>query len=337
MMAAEMNETEKANMTTELNKLEKINKAAEMNKAAETDLAGAIKMRTDRMEQILRKYLPAEEGFQKIIMEAMNYSLLSGGKRLRPMLMYETYQMYGGQEKVIEPFLAAIEMIHTYSLVHDDLPAMDNDEYRRGRKTTHIVYGEAMGILAGDALLNYAFETAAGAFSCTQHPQRAAKALMILAKKSGIYGMIGGQAVDVLNEKKTRDQPEQGLDVQMLDFIYRLKTGALIEAAMMCGAVLAGASDKETAVLEQAADKVGVAFQIQDDILDVTGTLEELGKAAGSDEKNQKLTYVSLYGIAEAKKQVEKLTKEALDGMASLSVSNEFLNRLLLHLIGRRC
>lgn len=290
-----------------------------------------IKKRTEEIEQIIKKYLPAQEGLQKVIMEAMNYSFLSGGKRLRPMLMYETYRMYGGSSNVIEPFMAAIEMIHTYSLIHDDLPAMDDDEYRRGRKTTHIVYGEAVGILAGDALLNYAFETAAGAFSCGEEPQRIARAMQILSKKAGIYGMIGGQVVDVLNENNP------AVNGEMLEFIYRLKTGALIEAAMMIGAVLAGADDQEVSVLEQAAGKVGVAFQIQDDILDVTSTLEELGKPVGSDEKNQKVTYVTLYGLKEAKNQVEKLTKEAADGMSSLSVKNEFLYHLLLDLIQRSC
>lgn len=294
------------------------------------ELKNEIDKRTAEIERVLHHYLPTAEGCQKMIMEAMRYSMLSGGKRLRPMLMLETYRMFGGQSAVIEPFLAAIEMIHTYSLIHDDLPAMDDDRYRRGRKTTHVVYGEAMGILAGDALQNYAFETAAKAFSMEGDLTRTAKAMQILSEKSGIYGMLGGQVVDVQNEN------QKEIDAHTLDFIYRLKTGALIQASMMIGAVLAGAGNSEVALLEQTADKVGVAFQIQDDILDVTGTLEELGKPVGSDEKNKKNTYVSVYGIETAREQVQQLTKEAGACMDKLPVKSEFLNDLLLYLVRRR-
>lgn len=294
------------------------------------DIKREIEIRTEEIEQILMRFLPAEEGLQKGVMEAMNYSILSGGKRLRPMLMMETFRMFGGEGKVIQPFMAAIEMIHTYSLIHDDLPAMDDDEYRRGRKTTHVVYGEAMGILAGDALLNYAFETAASAFSMAASPQLTARALQILARKAGIYGMVGGQVVDVLNEGNS------GMDAGTLEFIYRLKTGALLEASVMIGAVLAGAGDAEISVMEQAAGKTGMAFQIQDDILDVTSTFEELGKPVGSDEKNKKTTYVTLYGLEAAKKQVQILTEEAAACMGKLDVKSEFLNGLLLYLAGRR-
>ena len=196
-----------------------------------------LQKKTKEIEELLGQYLPEEKGFQKTVLEAMNYSVTAGGKRLRPMLMQETYRMFGGSGRVVEPFMAAIEMIHTYSLVHDDLPAMDNDEYRRGRKTTHAVYGEAFGILAGDALLNYAFETAAGVLEQELSP-RTAKAIGILASKAGIYGMIGGQVVDVESEG-------QAISRDKLDFIYRLKTSALIESSMMIGAVLAGASEDE--------------------------------------------------------------------------------------------
>ncbi len=299
-------------------------------KMNDSELKIEIKQRTEEIGQILQQYLPEEAGYQKVIMEAMHYSLLSGGKRLRPMLMLETYRMFGAQGRVVEPFLAAIEMIHTYSLIHDDLPAMDDDSYRRGRKTTHVVYGEAMGILAGDALLNFAFETAVQAFSLTDDPGCVARAMQILAKKAGIYGMLGGQVADVQNEGHKEMEPA------LLDFIYRLKTGALIEAAMMIGAVLAKAGEQETALLEQAAGKIGVAFQIQDDILDVTGTLEELGKSAGSDEKNEKITYVSMYGMDAAKKQVRQLTCEAVSCMEQLPVKNEFLDALLMYLVKRR-
>ncbi len=286
-----------------------------------------LRTKTEEIEKLLTTYLPQETGFQKTVLEAVNYSVLAGGKRPRPLLMKETYQMFGGEGKVVEPFMAAMEMIHTYSLVHDDLPAMDNDEYRRGKKTTHAVYGEAMGILAGDALLNLAFETAAGAFDMETSP-RTAKALQILSGKAGIYGMIGGQVVDVESEG-------QPLSREKLDFIYRLKTSALIEAAMMVGAVLAGASDEEVAAMERVAGDVGLAFQIQDDILDVTSTLEVLGKPIHSDDKNNKTTYVTLEGLDKAKKDVEEISERALSTLASLEHKNAFLEELIRMLITR--
>lgn len=235
--------------------------------------------------------------------------------------------MFGGSGKVVEPFMAAIEMIHTYSLVHDDLPAMDNDEYRRGKKTTHAVYGEAMGILAGDALLNFAFETAAGAFDL-ELSERTAGAMQILAGKAGIYGMIGGQVVDVESEG-------QPVSRDKLDFIYRLKTSALIESSMMIGAVLAGASREETEKIRKVAEDVGIAFQIQDDILDVTSTLEVLGKPINSDDKNHKTTYVTLEGLEQAKQDVERISKRALETLASLNRQNPFLDELITMLITR--
>ena len=261
--------------------------------------------RTEKIEEILRKYLPDQTGHQQIIEEAMEYSLMAGGKRLRPMLMKETFDLFGGKGGVIEPFMAAIEMIHTYSLVHDDLPAMDNDDYRRGRKTTHVVYGEDMGILTGDALLNYAFETACSAFETDpQNSILIGRALKILAGKAGIYGMLGGQVIDV---KETG----HAVSKDVLDTIYELKTGALIEAAMMIGAILGGASQEEVKTVERIASLVGLAFQVQDDILDVISTQEELGKPIHSDEKNEKTTYVTLLGIDDAKKVVEEKSEEA--------------------------
>lgn len=293
------------------------------------DMRVELKGRTDEIEAVLRAYLPKEEGYQRTIMEAMNYSVLAGGKRLRPMLMLETYRLFGGASRVIEPFLAAIELIHTYSLVHDDLPAMDNDEYRRGKKTTHAVYGEAMGILAGDALLNYAYETAARAFSMEPENQQLGRAFQILAEKSGIYGMVGGQVVDV--------EAEGASDItrEKLDFIYRLKTGALLEAAMRIGAVLAGAGELEQQLVENVAAKIGLAFQIQDDILDVTSTMEVLGKPIGSDEKNQKATYVTFVGLTQAGLEVKSLCEDAIAQLETLPVKNEFLTELLRSLIVR--
>ena len=293
------------------------------------DINKEIAEHTTQVEAIITKYLPKESGYQKTVMEAMNYSFLAGGKRLRPMLMQETYRLFGGSSDIIEPFMAAIEMIHTYSLIHDDLPAMDNDDYRRGRKTTHVVYGEAMGILAGDALLNFAFETACKGLMQDVGNPAVARAVQILAQKAGIYGMLGGQVVDV--------EPEgQPLEREKLDFIYDLKTGALIEASMLIGAVLAGASEKEQQVILQVAKDVGLAFQIQDDILDVTSDMETLGKPIGSDEKNHKTTYVTIRGLAQAQKDVEKISERALEGVASLSEENVFLNELIRYLIHRK-
>lgn len=285
--------------------------------------------KVQEIESILKKYLPEQEGYQNLIMEAMEYNLMAGGKRLRPMLMRETYAMFGGQSPVIEPFMAALEMIHTYSLVHDDLPAMDNDDYRRGRKTTHIVYGEGMAVLTGDALLNYAFETAAKAFD--MEPEKSlliGKAMQILGKKAGIYGMIGGQVVDVESAGKKIDQ-------EVITFIYSLKTCALIETAMMIGAVLAGASEEEVQKVEAIAWKVGMAFQIQDDILDVTSTNEVLGKPVHSDEKNDKTTYVTLVGYERAKEEVERLSIEAIFELENLNKQNPYLMCLIEKLINR--
>lgn len=290
-----------------------------------------LQQKVEHINDVLEKFLPAEEGQQRIIFEAMNYSVRAGGKRLRPILMEETYHMFGGSSAVIEPFMAAIEMIHTYSLVHDDLPAMDNDEYRRGKKTTHAVYGEAMGILAGDALLNLAYETAAKAFDMEVADARVARAFAVLAKKAGVYGMVGGQVVDVESEKSD-DCP---ITREKLDFIYRLKTGALIESSMMIGAILAGASSDEVSRVEQIAAKLGLAFQIQDDVLDVTSTLEVLGKPVGSDEKNNKATYVTFEGLYKAVSDVERISKEAEEQLDDLGYDDAFLKELFEYLIHR--
>ena len=290
-----------------------------------------LQQKVEHINDVLEKFLPAEEGQQRIIFEAMNYSVRAGGKRLRPILMEETYHMFGGSSAVIEPFMAAIEMIHTYSLVHDDLPAMDNDEYRRGKKTTHAVYGEAMGILAGDALLNLAYETAAKAFDMEVADTRVARAFAVLAKKAGVYGMVGGQVVDVESEKSD-DCP---ITREKLDFIYRLKTGALIESSMMIGAILAGVSSDEVSRVEQIAAKLGLAFQIQDDVLDVTSTLEVLGKPVGSDEKNNKATYVTFEGLDKAVSDVERISKEAEEQLDDLGYGDAFLKELFEYLIHR--
>ncbi len=291
-----------------------------------------IMERGESINLLLESYLPEETGYQKRIFEAVNYSMLAGGKRLRPMLMQETYRLFEGKSQAIMSFMAAIEMIHTYSLVHDDLPAMDNDEFRRGKRTTHAVYGEAMGILAGDALLNFAYETAAGAFEIEPDNPAVGKALMVLAKKAGVYGMVGGQVVDVEGEKKLENVE---MTRERLDFIYRLKTGALIEASMMIGAILADASAEDVTKMEQIAAKIGLAFQIQDDILDVVGNEEELGKPIGSDEKNNKVTYVTFEGLKKAQEDVARLSQDAVLLLESIDADTEFLKELIQYLIHR--
>lgn len=288
-----------------------------------------LEKRKSELEEILEKYLPAEEGFCKELAQAMNYSMRAGGKRLRPLLMAETYKMFGGTSQIIQPFLAAIEMIHTSSLIHDDLPAIDNDEYRRGKRTTHAVYGEALGVLSGDALLNYAYETASKAFFMEPGNPQIGRAFGILTGKTGICGMLGGQSVDVTNEGKE-------ISREMLDYIYENKTSALIEASVMVGAVLAGASQKEVSRMERIGNKVGLAFQIRDDILDVTSTMEELGKPVFSDEKNHKVTYVTLKGLPEASKEVERISGEAVEELESFPEKNTFLIRLVKELVDRK-
>ncbi len=293
-----------------------------------------LERKVTEIESIIKGYLPEESGWARTVAEAMNYSVNVGGKRLRPMLMAETYRLFGGTDSVIEPFMAAIEMIHTYSLVHDDLPAMDNDEYRRGKKTTWVVYGDAMAILAGDGLLNYAFETALTSFEMPGSSVAAkAKALSILAKKAGIHGMIGGQTADIEAEHLGGSVTKEHLL-----FIHEHKTAALIQAAMMAGAVLADASDAQVQIIEQAAYEIGIAFQIQDDILDVTSSLETLGKPVGSDARNQKTTFVTLKGIEEASREQKELSAHAIELLASFEKEgyhNAFLIELIRSLITR--
>lgn len=287
-----------------------------------------LETRTREVEAVVERYLPAAEGYQKTVLDAMNYSVRAGGKRLRPMLMEETYRLFGGSEAVIEPFMAAIEMIHTSSLIHDDLPCMDNDELRRGLPTTWVKYGYDMAVLAGDSLLIYAVETAAKAFAMTEHAAAVGRCIGILAQKTGIYGMIGGQTVDV--ELTNKPIPHE-----QLDFIYHLKTGALLESSMMIGALLGGADEEETRLVEQMAAAIGLAFQIQDDILDVTSSMEVLGKPVLSDEKNNKTTYVTLEGLEKAKQDVARISDDAVRILHELPGENEFLEALIHMLVSR--
>jgi len=284
--------------------------------------------KTEEVEKVIRNFLPVEEGLQKTILISSNYSVENGGKRLRPLIMKETFRLFSGTSPVIEPFMAAIEFIHSSSLVHDDLPCMDNDTMRRGKPSTWYKFGEDMGVLSGDALMVYAFETAAKAFSYHQNTEAVGQAMGVLANKAGIYGMIGGQTVDVEKTGKPLSEEE-------LDFIYRLKTGALIEASMMCGAILAGASKEDIVTVEKIAGNIGYAFQIQDDILDLTASEETLGKPVHSDERNEKTTYVTLHGLEASKEEVKRLTEEAIASFDDLTGENAFLVELLKSLIER--
>lgn len=292
---------------------------------------------TTEIEGLIRSFLPKPEGFQKTVYLAMNEAVENGGKRIRPILIFETCRCFAeAQGKDAEvytpdaaPFMAAMEMIHTFSLIHDDLPCMDNDTLRRGKPTTWYKYGEDMAVLAGDALVLQAFITAAaGARHCSDR-DRAVRALEILAQKSGMKGMIGGQTVDV-------EQTGKPLDKDQLDFIYRLKTGALIEASMMIGAVLGGATEKETEIMEKIAADVGIAFQIRDDILDETSTEAELGKPIHSDEKNEKTTYVTLYGLERAEKKAAELTAEAEQMLSKIPGDTGTLKGLIRWLLNRK-
>ncbi len=292
------------------------------------DFKSDLIKRTEEVEKIIYERLPKEEGWQKNLIEAMNYSVTAGGKRLRPMLLQETARLFGYEGEDVPPFMAAIEIIHTYSLVHDDLPAIDNDDYRRGKPTTHKKYGHATGILAGDGLLNYAYEICSEAIIKSVCPDRAAKALMVLSKKAGIYGMVGGQTVDV----EYTDKP---MPPEVLQFVHELKTGALIQAAMMAGAFLAGAKEDEIEKIEKIALMTGLAFQIQDDILDVTSTTEVLGKPVFSDKKNNKTTYVTILGLEGARQKVKEYSNSAVALLNELNYKNKFLQDLLISLIHR--
>lgn len=292
-----------------------------------------LEQETARCEKIVRSFLPKEEGYAKTVIEAANYSVLAGGKRLRPMLIDETGKMYEGREDLRTPFMAAIEMIHTYSLIHDDLPAMDNDTLRRGRKTTWAVYGDGMAVIAGDGLLNYAFETALLSFDRTENAnetQRVIHAMKILAKNAGFSGMVGGQCADIESEKDS-----SSLNDDKLRYIHLNKTAAMIRSGFTIGAVLAGAPEKDVESLAGIADRVGLAFQIQDDILDVVGDRAELGKSIGKDKEEGKVTYVTLHSLDGAKKEVEHLTQEALTGMDALSRKNSFLRMLVMSMMTR--
>ena len=285
--------------------------------------------RCEEVENILRIYAPSEDGYAHTVLECMNYSLFAGGKRLRPIMMKAVYTAFGGSGKVIEPFMAAMEMMHTSSLIHDDLPAMDNDTLRRGKPTAWAAYGEDMAILAGDALMLYSFETAAKSLELGADPKKVSQAMALLAGKSGIFGMVGGQTLDV-------EMTGKPVDAKQMDYIYKNKTGALIEASFMIGAIMAGASDEQIELVKSVACDVGYAFQIQDDILDMVSTEDVLGKPACSDERNMKTTYVTIHGLEQSHADVAKMSAAAVDKLRSIGGNTEFLEALINYLIDRK-
>ena len=306
---------------------------------SDTEFEQELAQKTALCEKVLDERIPAPKDLKgddvcaDVVVDAMKYSVMAGGKRLRPLFLYETCRMYGGRTELAEPFMAALEMIHSYSLVHDDLPAMDNDELRRGRKTTWVAYGEGMAVLTGDALLNFAYETALTAFDLSEDREehvRIVKALRILARNAGIYGMVGGQCADLIAEER-----QEETDARTLRYIHKHKTACMIESGFVIGAVLAGAPQEDAEKLGRIAENIGIAFQIRDDILDVTGDSAELGKPIGSDEEEGKVTYVTMYGLERAEKDVKDLSEEALSLFDSLSVSNGFLRELIVRLISR--
>ncbi len=287
-----------------------------------------MKYSTKDIENIIYNYLPAEEGYQKTVIEAMNYSFRAGGKRLRPMLMKLCYDMFSDSDNVdvVGPFMAALEMIHTYSLIHDDLPALDNDLVRRGLPTCHAKYGEDMAILAGDGLLNFAFETASKAFLACPGNVAVEKAFISLTKRPGIYGMIGGQVLDVA-------MSGMPLDDDQINFININKTAALIMCAMEIGGLLGGASETDCENLAYIAKCVGLAFQVQDDILDIIGDEEKLGKPVKSDEKNAKYNYATVHGLEEAKAYVRDMSQKAIIMIKDIRACNEDARQQLIELV----
>lgn len=290
------------------------------------DIKEIITEKADIINKVLRGYTEHENNPQSLIYEAMNYSLFAGGKRIRPVIMLLVCDMLSGDENEVMPFACAMEMIHTYSLIHDDLPAMDNDDYRRGKLTNHKKYGEAIAILAGDALLNKAFETVTSAVY--KDSSRAIKAMSVLSKSSGTEGMIGGQTVDIESEGK-KISPDELL------YLHLLKTGAIIRSSGVIGAIMAGAGGDEIKAVDDYCKNFGIAFQIQDDLLDILGNEEILGKATGSDSANEKTTFVTLYGIEESKKAVDSYTEKACSALDVFGSKAQQLKALAYLLVNR--
>lgn len=292
------------------------------------DLQAYLQEKTVIVNKELEKLLPTEDFYPKSIHQAMRYSIFAGGKRLRPILCLAAAEAVGKDAVSFLPAACALEMLHTYSLIHDDLPAMDNDDYRRGKLTNHKVFGEGIAVLAGDALLTYGFEVLLRFARQFPEKERALQVLEEIAAAIGTEGMVGGQVVDLEAEgKRDYDQPEE-----ILRYIHTHKTGALFRASIRTGAILAGAKEKELADLTLYAEKFGLAFQITDDLLDIMGNQELLGKPIGSDAKNQKITYPALYGMEKAKMLAKDTIEEAVQTLANLSGRTDPLRLLVCYL-----
>jgi geranylgeranyl diphosphate synthase, type II len=275
------------------------------------DLAAYLDARRALVDQALEAVLPKEDAPPPTVHKAMRYSVMAGGKRLRPILVIAGAEAVGGRADTVMPTACALELIHTYSLIHDDLPAMDDDDYRRGRPTNHKVFGDAMAILAGDALLTLAFALVAANASRVADPRVICAVVADLAHAAGTEGMVGGQVVDIESEGKA-------VSAETLDYIHRRKTAALMRAALRAGAFLGGGSAASVRAISDAGDRLGLAFQIVDDILDVEGDSATLGKTAGSDERKQKATYPAVHGVDMSRKRARMLLDEAKDLLASL-------------------
>ncbi|MBQ9827834.1 MAG: polyprenyl synthetase family protein [Lachnospiraceae bacterium] len=298
------------------------------------DLRTALETKAAEAERVVKDRFVKGSEYNSVLISAMDYSLSAGGKRIRPVILLETCRVCGGKDpEGAEGFAAALEMIHTYSLIHDDLPAMDDDDMRRGRPSNHKVYGEAMAILAGDGLLNMAFEVCADTLKMAGDPEtlkRRAAAFALLADKAGVNGMIGGQSVDV-------DLNGQLSDDDTLSYVYRNKTSALLQAAFAAGAICGGADDSDIAKWEEIGYRVGMAFQVRDDILDETGTEEELGKPVHSDDDNDKYTYVRIHGLEAGERYVAEMSDAALDLLDGIDAPGDktFLRELIMYMIRR--
>ena len=291
------------------------------------ELKTYLAQRKQLVEKALDESLPIV--YPEKIYEAMRYSLMAGGKRLRPILCLATCELVGGTLEMAMPTACALEMIHTMSLIHDDLPAMDNDDYRRGKLTNHKVYGDDIAILAGDGLLAYSFEYVA---SQTKNvpPQQILRVISQLGRATGAAGLVGGQVVDLESE----GNPD--ISVDTLTFIHTHKTGALLEACVVCGAILAGAQEAEIQNLSQYAKNIGLAFQIVDDILDITATKEQLGKTAGKDLQAQKATYPSIWGLEKSKSQAKQLVEEAIDSLSNYGEKAQPLQAIATFITARK-
>ncbi len=290
--------------------------------------AEQLKYYAELMEKTLEQKLPSNDCVYSEVVDAMSYSLLGGGKRLRAALLLSFCKACGGREEDALPFACALEMIHAYSLIHDDLPCMDDDDLRRGKPSCHKVYGEAIALLAGDALLTYAFETMLHVKNISASVVLEAAAC--LSKAAGVNGMIGGQVMDLANEQQT------GLSESRIIETNILKTGALISAACEMGCIIAESDENQRKAARYYAEKIGIAFQITDDILDVVSSTEELGKPVGSDEDSQKFTYVSLYGVDEARSISARLLSEAKESLLSAGINDKFLLDMADYILERK-